>query len=306
MRRPNRDISIFSLSLMDVISGAMGAFLIIMIVLARYYEFDPEPKEDVEELREKLDAAIAGLSDIRGGTETIFEDLILSEQGATTAGLPMEETIAQIEAMTGGIATDVERVIRHLDRAHEQLNTVENEIDEKNAQLERAKDLVDELERRNPLVVSADWMCAHNVDLFVESNRRGAESDRLGAQFDPRTRSFQGFEGDSASSLDKGPGNELSMVSITSPGFTFKVFVNLRDPEPDAECRVDSHAIGFGNFFTVVGHTTLTPENSFDYLGAITVLDDYGFEYVPATPEQREEELRIVRERVANTPEPSS
>lgn len=37
MRRRNREINIFSLSMLDVISGAMGAFLIIMIVLMPYY-----------------------------------------------------------------------------------------------------------------------------------------------------------------------------------------------------------------------------------------------------------------------------
>jgi len=37
MRRRNREINIFSLSMLDVISGAMAAFLIIMVVLMPYY-----------------------------------------------------------------------------------------------------------------------------------------------------------------------------------------------------------------------------------------------------------------------------
>lgn len=38
MRRRNRDINIFNLSMLDVISGAMGAFLIIMVILLPYYK----------------------------------------------------------------------------------------------------------------------------------------------------------------------------------------------------------------------------------------------------------------------------
>jgi len=37
MRRRNREITIFNLSMLDVISGAMAAFLIIMVVLMPYY-----------------------------------------------------------------------------------------------------------------------------------------------------------------------------------------------------------------------------------------------------------------------------
>lgn len=38
MKRRNREINIFNLSMLDVISGAMGAFLIIMVILLPYYK----------------------------------------------------------------------------------------------------------------------------------------------------------------------------------------------------------------------------------------------------------------------------
>jgi hypothetical protein len=40
MKRRNREINIFNLSMLDVISGAMGAFLIIMVILLPYYKKD--------------------------------------------------------------------------------------------------------------------------------------------------------------------------------------------------------------------------------------------------------------------------
>lgn len=38
MQRRNREINIFNLSMLDVISGAMGAFLIVMVILLPYYK----------------------------------------------------------------------------------------------------------------------------------------------------------------------------------------------------------------------------------------------------------------------------
>lgn len=47
MKPRNREINIFNLSMLDVISGAMGAFLIIMVILLPYYK-----KETVDYERE--------------------------------------------------------------------------------------------------------------------------------------------------------------------------------------------------------------------------------------------------------------
>jgi len=38
MRRPNREINVFNLSMLDVIAGAMAAFLILVVILLPYYD----------------------------------------------------------------------------------------------------------------------------------------------------------------------------------------------------------------------------------------------------------------------------
>ncbi|MCB0360108.1 MAG: hypothetical protein KDD44_10740, partial [Bdellovibrionales bacterium] len=57
MKSRTREINIFSLSMMDVISGAMGAFLIIMIGLARYYNSDPTSTQTVQQMNQQLQEA---------------------------------------------------------------------------------------------------------------------------------------------------------------------------------------------------------------------------------------------------------
>ncbi|KAA6187932.1 hypothetical protein F2Q65_01505 [Thiohalocapsa marina] len=64
MKRRNRDINVFNLSMLDVILGAMAAFLIIMVVLLPYYKKEHiEYQADTTSLRRALaDAQAAAAS----------------------------------------------------------------------------------------------------------------------------------------------------------------------------------------------------------------------------------------------------
>lgn len=58
MKRRNREINIFSLSILDMISGAMGAFLIIMVILLPYYKKDIiDSQRELQQSRAAEDAA---------------------------------------------------------------------------------------------------------------------------------------------------------------------------------------------------------------------------------------------------------
>ena len=75
MKPRNREINIFNLSMLDVISGAMGAFLIIMVILLPYYK-----KETIDYQRE--------LQQSRAAEETARK----AAQAAETAQRTAEET----------------------------------------------------------------------------------------------------------------------------------------------------------------------------------------------------------------------
>ena len=305
MRTRSREINIFSLSLMDVISGAMGAFLIIMVILARYYVFDPNVKQNTDDLRIRLDAAISGLNRIRGGTEQIFSELIESDTGATTTGLATGDALAQIEALSQGITQDIARVNNQLGVAQAQINDLEEELQEKSAQIKRAEERIAELEQRNPLVVQAMAACPQDVELFIESDRVGSASGEQGVPFDPRYDRVQGFTGDNGLTFTGGPSAEIRMVGKAIRGTSYKLFVHLQYPPlPDAGCEVWLHVLGWGDFWARAGETTLTPDRPFDFMGTVRVDDDMKFSYSEPTAEEREAELAVVRERMATTPGP--
>ncbi|WP_295399428.1 hypothetical protein [uncultured Thiocystis sp.] len=55
MRRRSREINVFNLSMLDVIAGAMAAFLIVMVILLPYYDKDAIDQQAViAELRQTL------------------------------------------------------------------------------------------------------------------------------------------------------------------------------------------------------------------------------------------------------------
>ena len=64
MKPRNRDIQIFNLSMLDVISGAMGAFLIVMVVLLPAYK-NQAPQGDSSALQEQNESLRRQIDDLQ-------------------------------------------------------------------------------------------------------------------------------------------------------------------------------------------------------------------------------------------------
>jgi hypothetical protein len=80
MRARNREISIFNLSMLDVISGAMAAFLIIMVVLLPYYRKEHiDYQAAIDELRRELAAADSAAAQARQRVAALEADLQRAE-----------------------------------------------------------------------------------------------------------------------------------------------------------------------------------------------------------------------------------
>ena len=72
MRR-SREINIFNLSMLDVIAGAMGAFLIVMVVLLPSYrkQSAPQSPADIAALQEQLQSAQMELERVQSANQVI-------------------------------------------------------------------------------------------------------------------------------------------------------------------------------------------------------------------------------------------
>lgn len=61
MRRPNRDLNVFSMSALDLFASAMGAFIIVAIIMFPYYMNASQAESRVQEAKRQHDAAMKGL-----------------------------------------------------------------------------------------------------------------------------------------------------------------------------------------------------------------------------------------------------
>ena len=55
MKRPHRSIETFDISLMAVVTKAMGAFLVLMLLLMPYYTSEPMGQKEADALEKKVE-----------------------------------------------------------------------------------------------------------------------------------------------------------------------------------------------------------------------------------------------------------
>lgn len=190
MRRRNREINIFNLSMLDVIAGAMAAFLIIMIVLMPYYR-----KEHID-----YQAIIAELQ----------AQLAQAQQQAQTAA---DRASAAEEAARAAqsAATDAAEQVRAAQAAAAAANAQAQQ------QRERAEGLAREL-AKTFLVLYVRWNTRDDIDLHV--------IDPSGAEFSFQRKTISGRPGELSEDTTNGPGTEVWEIRDAPPG-AYRVFVHL-------------------------------------------------------------------------------
>src|SRR5690606_20806128 len=57
MKRPSRELNIFSISALDLFASAMGAFILIAVILFPYYQQNSKIMQELEETRTKAEIA---------------------------------------------------------------------------------------------------------------------------------------------------------------------------------------------------------------------------------------------------------
>lgn len=262
MRRRNREISIFNLSMMDVITGAMGAFLIVMIVLARYYEADPVNRERVLEIQAELERARGCLAEI--------------EAAFRRAGVESSEIAQMIQRTAGEMA-----------RAQSELDRLREEIDQLNAENERLNDEVDDLIIRRPYAVSATWDCpGSDVDIYVWDSQN-AEGGGGPDPLDPARK--QGYYWNDGAYFEWEAGAEALLVTSAIEGSEHKIYLKLIDAaKANADCRVVTLVYLGGAATRYI--RTLNAETSWVYLAHIRQVDEgRGRDYVLRTPDEAEQ-----------------
>jgi hypothetical protein len=204
MKRQRRDLNTLSLSMLDVIAGAMAAFLILMVILLPYYDrTSVDQQVQVEALRQSVAALEEAVRSARAEAEAAR-----AQAGETADAAQLRRRVAELEDALRAAQAEAASAA-----AAASASRAESE-----RQAQRADGLARQL-ARTFLVLYVRWDTLDDVDLHVV--------DPTGAQFywDNR-KTIPGRPGELSEDNVMGPGNEVWEIRDAPPG-DYRIDVKL-------------------------------------------------------------------------------
>lgn len=131
LRRPNRSIEVFDISLMAVVTKAMGAFLVIMVLLMPYYSSGPIGEQNAADLAKtiadaqtQLDLAVNKLAQSKPNPDEIAK--LLDE--ALRRLREAQELMARLKRDNDALNAQVKRLEENLDQAEKEVDSLEKQL----------------------------------------------------------------------------------------------------------------------------------------------------------------------------------
>lgn len=204
MKTRNREINIFNLSMLDVISGAMAAFLIIMVVLFPFYN---KTSIDFEQI----------IANLRSQNAALTEQLQNAQTRAESAQQEAEQQRQQAESAQQEAERQRQQAESAQQEAEQQRQRAESAQQEADRQRQRAEGLAEKL-AKTFLVIYIRWNTRDDIDLHV--------IDPSGKHFYFSEKTYPNHPGELSEDTTNGPGNEVWEVRDAPPG-DYKVYAEL-------------------------------------------------------------------------------
>ncbi|MFP5233987.1 MAG: hypothetical protein ACLGQX_15390 [Acidobacteriota bacterium] len=161
MRSRSREINIFNMSLLDILSGALGAFCFLMLALFPYYKpshlsaEDQKTYQDAEQMQRKIQQ---------------LEDALRRQSGAASADM-------------------MQRMEQALEQARQQLAQTQQQLSRTRAEMEQAEQQAQNQgsqRQETPVMTIQDWWPSDEprIDMYVLQPGEGANGQTAPA-FDP-------------------------------------------------------------------------------------------------------------------------
>ncbi|HKK89532.1 MAG TPA: hypothetical protein VJ917_11845 [Saprospiraceae bacterium] len=225
-----KDIQVFSMSFLDLLSGALAAVIILFIIVPK---MDAKSKEAIDAL-EELDSLEMNIEEL--------DSLMKSLEGAVDSDT-YERVMEQIESMEETIEElreQVEDLQEQLQQCEEQVEQMEEEIEQMEEVVEQLQTEVEDLRKYKQwmencgftledgcpveppqttfLAISTGWEANVDVDLWIETP--------FGKTFSYKNVSFPYYPGILSRDATKGPGIELFEI-LNPPSGVYNIYLNL-------------------------------------------------------------------------------
>ena len=202
MKSRSREINIFSMSALDLFASALGAFILISVVLMPYFLRVSE--EEVEQLRRALTQAQAALNETQRQL-----------QQARSALQQCQQREAACRQELDGLRQEVDRLRGDLERTQGERDQAQRELRQCRADLNACEERLS----KTFLAVVIQWPTSnHDVDLHI--------IDAAGREFYYSVKTIPGRPGELSADTQRGPGVEIWEVPIAPPG-EYQVFYNF-------------------------------------------------------------------------------
>ncbi len=226
MKRLSREINVFNMSMLDVITGALGAFLMIMIILLPHYDRDSsELLADIREMEARIVAlesdvivAESALAEARAELTEAENRAEVAEQRAEAAEAERDAAeAARAEAESRADAADAARAEaeRRAEAAEAERANAERRARESETEADRLRERLD----KTFLVVLTQWQTdSQDIDMHVV--------DPSGGHFYYGRRTVDGRSGELSEDQTDGPGIEVWQIEEADPG-DYRIYVKL-------------------------------------------------------------------------------
>ncbi len=260
MRRRNREINIFNMSLLDILCGALGAFCFMMIALLPYYK-PPGTEEDARENQKKVAETMQQIDEMKKNISdpAVAEDLrklveelrrqIQEMQGQLNLALDAISSLSKendaLKISNAALTAENEQLKEMLRKmtSAEALAEMQKRIDQLEQQLQQAAAETSQLREQNGELTNANRglrdtieslaaICIYvnsdnprqTLDIFLE-DYRGPNIPSPGRPFDP-IKSVPGprVPGDLVAA---GSGRSIYIIQQTPKGRDYRLFVKL-------------------------------------------------------------------------------
>ena len=212
MKSRSREINIFSVSALDLFASALGAFILISIVLMPY--FLRVSQDEVDQLRSALAQAQAAMAETRQQLQQAQGELEQCRQREATCRQEVDGLQRQVDQLQGELAQAESELA--------QARSALAQAQDSQSALQRCQAELDACEKKLAktfLAVVIQWATDnHDVDMHI--------IDVAGAEFSYNAKTISGRPGKLSADTVRGPGVEIWEIPVAPPG-EYRVLYNL-------------------------------------------------------------------------------
>jgi regulator of replication initiation timing len=286
-----KEINVFGASFLDLLSGALGAVIILYIIVPKL----TAEQSDILEQVENIDAELTELNSIieehrQSVPEEVYEELMAQFQAmenqigdlqqqvqqvtrelreTRAENVALQEDNAALRNQMAAVQQETEEIRESLEAVTQELEEAQRQTDAENeaiAELEDELQAARELLAQTFLVIYIQWPEAVvDVDLHV--------TDPAGAEFYYAEATHPGRPGELSEDVVNGPGAEVWEVRVADPG-NYLVEANLYSMPSDVSSSTTRGRIFFRDGSRPIESTTMRDVGEKTVLLRFTVSDE--------------------------------